>query len=187
MPRFLCLFPFFLFCLFAQESYKANSSQLGEIIADKLSSDKNKIYAKGNVVLISGEYYISADDVVYDKSNKTAEIKGEVRVYKGSDLSFSAKSVKVDFSKDTFSLSSIYLQSVESDIPAFIGGNKNWLLIVKSILIKIGNFWIKQTTFALIIGAYAHIRNIKNRHLSNINSCIPQSKHIIALIQTPRA
>ena len=76
MPRFLCLFPFFLFCLFAQESYKANSSQLGEIIADKLSSDKNKIYAKGNVVLISGEYYISADDVVYDKSNKTAEIKG---------------------------------------------------------------------------------------------------------------
>lgn len=116
MPRFLCLFPFFLFCLFAQESYKANSSQLGEIIADKLSSDKNKIYAKGNVVLISGEYYISADDVVYDKSNKTAEIKGEVRVYKGSDLSFSAKSVKVDFSKDTFSLSSIYLQSVESGL-----------------------------------------------------------------------
>ena len=116
MPRFLCLFPFFFFCLFAQESYKANSSQLGEIIADKLSSDKNKIYAKGNVVLISGEYYISADDVVYDKSNKTAEIKGEVRVYKGSDLSFSAKSVKVDFSKDTFSLSSIYLQSVESGL-----------------------------------------------------------------------
>ena len=116
MPRFLCLFPFFLFCLFAQESYKANSSQLGEIIADKLSSDKNKIYAKGNVVLISGEYYISADDVVYDKSNKTAEIKGEVRVYKGSDLSFSAKSVKVDFSKDTFSLSSIYLQSAESGL-----------------------------------------------------------------------
>lgn len=116
MSRFLCLFPFFLFCLFAQESYKANSSQLGEIIADKLSSDKNKIYAKGNVVLISGEYYISADDVVYDKSNKTAEIKGEVRVYKGSDLSFSAKSVKVDFSKDTFSLSSIYLQSVESGL-----------------------------------------------------------------------
>lgn len=102
--------------VYAKESYQPKSSQLGEISADTLSSDKDKIYAKGHVVLVSGEYYISANDVVYDKKNKTAEINGEVRVYKGSDLSFSAKAIKVDFSKDTFSLSSIYLQSVSSGL-----------------------------------------------------------------------
>lgn len=116
MRKILCSFIFLFVYLNAQESYKANSSQLGEIIADKLSSDKEKIYAKGHVVLVSGEYYISAEDVVYNKKTKIAEIKGEVRVYRGDDLSFSAKSVKVDFSKDTFSLESIYLQSVASGL-----------------------------------------------------------------------
>ncbi|RDU69532.1 LPS-assembly protein LptD [Helicobacter cholecystus] len=116
MHKFFCPLVFILTFIDAKENYQPQSSQLGEITADTLSSDKDKIYAKGHVVLVSGEYYISANDVVYDKKTKRAEIKGEVRVYKGSDLSLSAKSIKADFSQDSFSLSSIYLQNIPSGL-----------------------------------------------------------------------
>lgn len=116
MHRILWSIVFLSSIIFARETHAEKNSQLGEIIADKLSSDKDKIYADGHVVLVSGTYYISAENVVYDKNSKIAQIQGSVRIYNGGDLSFSAESVKADFSKDSFSLSSVYFQSVASGL-----------------------------------------------------------------------
>lgn len=92
------------------------NSNLGEVSADELKSDGDLIIGKGNVILVSGEYYISAQDLKYDKKSKIAEVDGEVRIYYGKDLMLSAKKVKLDFGKDAFSLSSVYFQSVKSGL-----------------------------------------------------------------------
>lgn len=92
------------------------NSNLGEVSADELKSEGDKIFGKGNVILVSGEYYVSAQDLVYDKKSKIAEVEGEVRIYYGKDLMLSAKKVKLDFGKDSFSLSSVYFQSVKSGL-----------------------------------------------------------------------
>lgn len=92
------------------------NAQIGEISADELKSEGDKVFAKGSVVLVSGEYYIFAQDLSYDKRTKMAEVNGDVRIYYGKDLMLNAKSVKLDFSKDSFSLSSVFFQSTTTGL-----------------------------------------------------------------------
>lgn len=109
-------------CLFALSLHSSsllnpdNNAQIGEISAEELKSEGDKVFAKGNVVLVSGEYYIFAQNLNYDKKSKIAEVDGEVRIYYGKDLMLSAKKVKLDFSKDEFSLSSVYFQSTSTGL-----------------------------------------------------------------------
>lgn len=117
MPKkffFLC---FFSISLYASSLFHPDqNAQIGEISADELKSEGDKVFAKGSVVLVSGEYYIFAQDLSYDKRTKIAEVNGDVRIYYGKDLMLNAKSVKLDFSKDTFSLSSVFFQSIKTGL-----------------------------------------------------------------------
>ena len=117
MPKRILLPLCFTLSLYASSVLNPDTnSQLGEVSADELRSEGDKIFGKGNVILVSGEYYISAQDLVYDKKSKIAEVDGGVRIYYGKDLMLSAKKVKLDFGKDSFSLSSVYFQSVKSGL-----------------------------------------------------------------------
>lgn len=111
---FFCLFTLFLSAssLFQPDQ----NSQIGEISADELKSEGNEIVAKGNVVLVSGEYYIYAQNLRYDKQTKIAQADGEVRIYYGKDLMLNAKKVRLDFTQDSFSLSSVFFQSVTTGL-----------------------------------------------------------------------
>lgn len=107
-----CLVP-----LFSKNSIlKQNQSQIGEMTADKLERVGDEIFAKGNVVLINGDYYISAPDLKYNQKSKTAFIEGEARIYQGSNLLLSAKKIKLDFNQDQFTLSSVYLQNNQTGL-----------------------------------------------------------------------
>lgn len=117
MPKklfFLCLIPFFV-C--AKDSlFKPQESKIGEITADKLERVGDEIFAKGNVILINGDYYISAPDLKYNQKSKIALIEGEARIYQGHDLMLSAKNIKLDFNQNHFSLSSVYLQNNQTGL-----------------------------------------------------------------------
>lgn len=115
---FRFFFSLFLFLpLFAKNvTLKPKNSQLGEITADEFERKGDEIIAKGNVVLISGDYYIVAEDLKYNQKSKIALIDGEARVYQGDDLVLSAKKLKLDFGKDEFSLSSLYLQNNQTGL-----------------------------------------------------------------------
>lgn len=116
IKQFFFLSIFFLVLFSKDLMLKSKESQIGEITADKLEKNGDFIIAKGNVVLINGDYYISAQDLKYDQKTKTAFIEGEARVYQGNNLLLSAKKLKLDFSKDTFSLASLYLQNNQTGL-----------------------------------------------------------------------
>lgn len=115
MLRVFIIFALFT-SLWGKSLLQKPSSQIGEISADKLMSKGNQVIANGNVVLVSGEYYLQANDLVYDKKSKLAEASGEVRVYHGENLMLSASKVKIDFSQDELSLSSLYMQNTQTDL-----------------------------------------------------------------------
>ncbi|ANV97388.1 hypothetical protein BBW65_00490 [Helicobacter enhydrae] len=103
---------------FAQDIYQQTpgGSSIGELSADELKNQGDTLEAKGNVVLINGDFYISSDTLTYHQKEQIAEIQGEVKIYKGSVLLLSAKNVRLDFKKEKFSLSSMYLQNPQSGL-----------------------------------------------------------------------
>lgn len=110
--------PFLLsFSLYANSFIRSNDGvQIAEIVAEKLESEGDKVFASGNVVLISGEYYVFAQELNYNKQTKIAQSEGEVKIYRGKDLILSSKRAKLDFGGDKFSLSSVYIQSSTSGL-----------------------------------------------------------------------
>lgn len=114
--------PLLFFCLLFFISYlkaqilKPSNSQLGQISANEVQKRGDEIIGKGNVILISGDYYISAQDLIYNQKSKIAYIEGEARIYQGNNLLLSAKKIKLDFAQDKFSLSSLYLQNNQSGL-----------------------------------------------------------------------
>ncbi|WP_051420494.1 LPS-assembly protein LptD [Helicobacter pametensis] len=95
---------------------KSRESQIGEITANKMERKGDEIIARGNVVLVSGDYYISAQDLKYNQKTKIAIIEGEARIYQGSTLLLSGEKMKLDFSQDQFSLDSLYLQNTKTGL-----------------------------------------------------------------------
>jgi len=51
-----------------------------QILAKDIDTEKNIVTAKGNVVVFSSSYYISAGKIVYNKENETFELFDNVLI-----------------------------------------------------------------------------------------------------------
>ncbi|HIE34885.1 MAG TPA: LPS-assembly protein LptD, partial [Campylobacterales bacterium] len=55
-----------------------------DIYANKIETKDEKIFAKGDVVLIYDGYYIEASRVIYDSKNQIVELFGDIKILKNS-------------------------------------------------------------------------------------------------------
>ena len=71
--------------IFAQNSIKDEKIQ---ILAKNLEIKNDIIYASGEVVAYSANYYITANRLIYDKINQKLELFDDVNIIQNNKISF---------------------------------------------------------------------------------------------------
>ena len=76
----------FLLLLFATATYAAEYiGQRIEVFATQLDSNQTMIHAHGDVLVLYQDYYLSANEMIYDREKEELELKGRITVMKGAD------------------------------------------------------------------------------------------------------
>jgi LPS-assembly protein len=77
----------------------AFASDKVQIFATKLDGNTTLTRASGDVVVLYKDYYLSADDAVYDKQNGVLQLFGNVKATKGSDYQMLGNYAKLNLAK----------------------------------------------------------------------------------------
>jgi LPS-assembly protein len=57
-----------------------------ELIAENINTQNNTLTAKGNVIVYSSTYYLSADKIIYDKQSESFELFNNVVIIKDNNM-----------------------------------------------------------------------------------------------------
>ncbi|MCP4969557.1 MAG: LPS-assembly protein LptD [Arcobacter sp.] len=130
------MFRKFLASLILVVSLEAQTEKF-QIIADKVNTKNNILIAKGNVVIFSPTYYITAKKIIYDKNKGTFELFDDVLILKDNNIQNKSNYAFLDISTEDLYLkpnmffdekNSIWINSKDSN-------KKNDVIsLVKSIL-----------------------------------------------------
>lgn len=101
MFRVLLLFLFFLVTLQAADQV--------EFYAKQLDQHGSKVTAKGDVMVIYKDLYLTADRAVYDKNSTELELFGHVVTLKGSEYQLSGEYIKLNMRDNKREMSPFYM------------------------------------------------------------------------------
>lgn len=111
---------FFLFLLVcgraevAMQDFDKNNNKIFELLADKVYSEGDKVYAIGNAVMFNNDIYVLARQVIYDKEQRIADIQGEVKIYKGGSVFLKTDKAVLNLGRDYGVIEPFYVQDSES-------------------------------------------------------------------------
>ena len=95
MPKIL-----FIIFLFASLLFGNNLNQKVRILSSTVTTNDNILIAKGNVVIYSNKYYISADKAIYNKELETFELFGDVLIIKDNKIKTKSNYAFLDMKND---------------------------------------------------------------------------------------
>ncbi len=98
----------FLFLIFGCAALLHAREQV-QIFATQLESNGTVAEAKGDLLILYKEYYLSADSVRYDRDSQVLELFGNVTVMKGSDYHILGEYVRFDIPNDTRRITPFYM------------------------------------------------------------------------------
>lgn len=92
------------------ERFDKNQERAFELLADHMESQGEMLLGSGNVVLLSLDYYITADRARYETKEGHIDLEGEVNVFKGNALYLKAQTVRLKLDSNYAFLEPFYLQ-----------------------------------------------------------------------------
>lgn len=86
-----------------------------QVVANNVDSENNIVIAKGNVVVFSPTYYITAQKVIYDKKNGTFELFDDVLILKNNNVQTKSEYAFLDVNTDDlYQKPNLFFQEEES-------------------------------------------------------------------------
>ena len=111
MPKIL-----FIIFLFASLLFGNNLNQKVRILSSTVTTNDNILIAKGNVVIYSNKYYISADKAIYNKELETFELFGDVLIIKDNKIKTKSNYAFLDMKNDNILQNPTFLLDIDSKI-----------------------------------------------------------------------
>ena len=71
-----------------------------EVLAESVNKELNRIHARGNVVLYSQKYLITADEAYYDQENGDLELFGNITMREGMHYATRSGHAKLNLNTD---------------------------------------------------------------------------------------
>jgi LPS-assembly protein len=87
-----------------------------QIYAGKIDGNETLVRASGNVVVLYNDYYLRADDAIYNRGNKILQLFGNVRATKGKDYQLLGDYAKLDLSKKEKEFKPFYMLEQKSNL-----------------------------------------------------------------------
>ncbi len=105
-----------LFLSFLLVSVGYAQMQKVEILAKKLDKESSIVHAKGDVVVYSDKYIITADEAYYDYNTSDLELIGDITIMQGASFSSRSGYAKLNMEDDSGSLTPMFAYTNESKI-----------------------------------------------------------------------
>ncbi len=112
MHKTLLILPILLGSLYSKDFQKEKL----QILSNDLNSKDNIVIAKGDVVIFSPKYYISAQKVIYDKENGTLELFDDVVILKDNIIQTQSDYAFVDLNDESVTENPILLLDNKSQL-----------------------------------------------------------------------
>jgi LPS-assembly protein len=112
MHKTLLILPILLGSLYSKDFQKEKL----QILSNDLNSKDNIVIAKGDVVIFSPKYYISAQKVIYDKENGTLELFDDVVILKDNIIQTQSDYAFVDLNDENVTENPILLLDNKSQL-----------------------------------------------------------------------
>jgi LPS-assembly protein len=112
MYKILLILPILVGTLFSKQFEKEKL----QILSNNLNSKDNIVIAKGDVVIFSPKYYISAQKVIYDKQKGTLELFDDVVILKDSIIQTQSDYAFVDLNDESVTENPILLLDNKSKV-----------------------------------------------------------------------
>ncbi|ADG93428.1 Organic solvent tolerance protein [Arcobacter nitrofigilis DSM 7299] len=112
MHKSLLILPILLGSLYSKDFQKEKL----QILSNDLNSKDNIVIAKGDVVIFSPKYYISAQKVIYDKENGTLELFDNVVILKDNIIQTQSDYAFVDLNNESVTENPILLLDNKSQL-----------------------------------------------------------------------
>ncbi len=85
-----------------------------EILAKSLDKESSMVHAKGDVVVYSDKYIITANEAFYDYNSSELELIGDITILEGASFSSRSGYAKLDMQSDSGNLSPMFAYANES-------------------------------------------------------------------------
>ena len=112
MHKIFLILPILLGLLFSKEL----KNEKLQILSNDLNSKDNIVIAKGDVVIFSPKYYISAQKVIYDKEKGTLELFDDVVILKDNLVQTQSDYAFMDLNKESLTQNPILLLDKKSEV-----------------------------------------------------------------------
>ncbi|WP_428022942.1 LPS-assembly protein LptD [Arcobacter sp.] len=112
MYKILLILPIFVGMLFSKEL----KNEKIQILSNDLNSKDNIVIAKGDVVIFSPKYYISAQKVIYDKEKSTLELFDDVVILKDNIIQTQSDYAFMDLNSESLTQNPILLLDNKSQV-----------------------------------------------------------------------
>ncbi len=87
-----------------------------EFFATRLDSNLSGIHAYGDVLVLYGDYYLSADEAVYDRNTSTLELFGDITAMQGAEYFAMGDYAKLDAATKTREFSPFFMLDRHTDV-----------------------------------------------------------------------
>lgn len=87
-----------------------------EVIAKNINSKENIMTAKGNVVIFSPTYYLSADKIVYNKEKETFELFDNVLILKDNNIQTQSNYAFINLKNNDYTQSPVLLFEKQNNL-----------------------------------------------------------------------
>ncbi|WP_419764811.1 MAG: LPS-assembly protein LptD [Arcobacter sp.] len=112
MHKLFLILPILIGTLFSKEL----KNEKLQILSNDLNSKDNIVIAKGDVVIFSPKYYISAQKIIYDKENATLELFDDVVILKDNLVQTQSDYAFMDLNEESLTQNPILLLDKKSEV-----------------------------------------------------------------------
>jgi len=112
MRKLFLILPILIGTLFSKEL----KNERLQILSNDLNSKENIVIAKGDVVIFSPKYYISAQKVIYDKEKGTLELFDDVVILKDNLVQTQSDYAFMDLNEESLTQNPILLLDKKSEV-----------------------------------------------------------------------
>lgn len=98
------------------QQFNSKQEAIFEFLADDMEYSQSKVIGKGHIVVINLDYFVTANEAIYDTQSGEILLSGNVNAYKGNALYLKAQNVKIKMQQDYSFLEPFYLQDSMSGL-----------------------------------------------------------------------
>ncbi|GGD33650.1 LPS-assembly protein LptD [Malaciobacter pacificus] len=87
-----------------------------ELIAENINTQNNTLTAKGNVIVYSSTYYLSADKIIYDKQSESFELFNNVVIIKDNNIQTQSDYAYLNLKDESYKQSPILIHQSDNNL-----------------------------------------------------------------------